>query len=39
MKFLRAILIKTKKDRIINTNISLELGEDGISKMTFKSSD
>ena len=35
IKFLRAILSKTKKNRIRNTIIRLKLGVDGI-KVTFK---
>jgi hypothetical protein len=38
MKFLRAILNKTKKDWIRNTNIRLELGVDEI-KMSLKRAD
>jgi len=38
MKFLRAILNKTKKDRIRNINIKLELGVDEI-QMTLQRAD
>ena len=39
IKFLRAILHKTKEDRLRNTNIRLKLRVDEIKKMTFKRAD